>query len=65
MTTTGKYENNTRWVFVEETGGMKEAVLACVKDGDVVVTMGAGSIGHLAPEIASAGARNNIRDIRG
>jgi hypothetical protein len=23
-----------------------------VRDGDVVVTMGAGSIGHLAPELA-------------
>ena len=52
-------------IFVEETGGMRDAVLACVKDGDVVVTMGAGSIGYLAPELALAGARNNIRDIRG
>jgi UDP-N-acetylmuramate--alanine ligase len=52
-------------IFVEETSGMREAVIACVQDGDVVVTMGAGSIGHLAPDLASAGSRNNIRDIRG
>ena len=52
-------------IFVEETSGMKDAVLACVKDGDVVVTMGAGSIGYLAPDLARAGSRNNIRDIRG
>ena len=52
-------------IFVEETGGMRDAVLACVKDGDVVITMGAGSIGYLAPELALAGTRNNIRDIRG
>ena len=51
-------------IFVEETGGMRDAVLSCVKDGDVVVTMGAGSIGYLAPELALAGSRNNIRDIR-
>ena len=52
-------------IFVEEASGMKDAVLACVKDGDVVVTMGAGSIGYLAPDLARAGSRNNIRDIRG
>ena len=33
-------------------GQMREAVLGRVKDGDVVITMGAGSIGHLAPELA-------------
>jgi UDP-N-acetylmuramate-alanine ligase len=31
---------------------MRDAVLGRVRDGDVVVTMGAGSIGHLAPELA-------------
>jgi UDP-N-acetylmuramate--alanine ligase len=39
-------------VFVEKTSEMREAVLGRVRDGDVVVTMGAGSIGHLAPELA-------------
>jgi len=31
---------------------MREAVLARVRDGDVVITMGAGSIANLAPELA-------------
>ena len=39
-------------VFVEKSAAMREAVLARVRDGDVVLTMGAGSIGHLAPELA-------------
>ena len=39
-------------VFVERTSQMREAVLARVRDGDVVVTMGAGSIANLAPELA-------------
>ncbi|MGZ5661319.1 MAG: UDP-N-acetylmuramate--L-alanine ligase [Usitatibacter sp.] len=38
--------------FVEKTSQMREAVLARVRDGDVVVTMGAGSIANLAPELA-------------
>jgi UDP-N-acetylmuramate--alanine ligase len=32
-------------VFVEEIAAMPEAILATVRDGDVVITMGAGSIG--------------------
>ncbi|HUL57157.1 MAG TPA: cyanophycin synthetase, partial [Usitatibacter sp.] len=47
---TGKVEP----VFVEKTGEMREAVLERVRDGDVVVTMGAGSIASLAPELAQA-----------
>ena len=39
-------------VFVERTSEMREAVLGRLRDGDVVLTMGAGSIGHLAPELA-------------
>jgi UDP-N-acetylmuramate--alanine ligase len=39
-------------VFVEKSSEMRDAVLGRVRDGDVVVTMGAGSIGHLAPELA-------------
>jgi UDP-N-acetylmuramate--alanine ligase len=38
-------------IFVEQVAGMTEAVLACVRDGDVVVTMGAGSVAGLAPEL--------------
>ena len=46
-------------LFVEKTSEMREAVLSRVRDGDVVVTMGAGSIANLAPELAipSVGAR--------
>jgi UDP-N-acetylmuramate--alanine ligase len=39
-------------VFVEKSSDMRDTVLARVRDGDVVLTMGAGSIGHLAPELA-------------
>jgi UDP-N-acetylmuramate--alanine ligase len=31
-------------VFVEEIGGMPDTILSVARDGDVVVTMGAGSI---------------------
>ncbi len=47
---TGKVEP----VFVETAGEMRDAVLERVRDGDVVVTMGAGSIANLAPELAVA-----------
>ena len=40
-------------VFVESSAEMREAVLGRLRDGDVVITMGAGSIGHLAPELAA------------
>jgi UDP-N-acetylmuramate--alanine ligase len=39
-------------VFCEQVAQMKDAVLAAVRDGDVVVTMGAGSVAGLAPELA-------------
>jgi UDP-N-acetylmuramate--alanine ligase len=32
-------------VFVEDIAAMPAAILAAVRDGDVVITMGAGSIG--------------------
>ena len=38
--------------FVEKTSEMRAAVLSRVRDGDVVITMGAGSIAGLAPELA-------------
>jgi UDP-N-acetylmuramate--alanine ligase len=43
-------------VFVDGPTEMREAVLARVRDGDVVVTMGAGSIGMLAAELSVAAA---------
>ena len=39
-------------LFVETTAEMRDAVLSRVRDGDVVMTMGAGSIANLAPELA-------------
>ncbi|HYC35084.1 MAG TPA: UDP-N-acetylmuramate--L-alanine ligase [Usitatibacter sp.] len=39
-------------LFVEKSSEMRDAVLSRVRAGDVVLTMGAGSIGHLAPELA-------------
>jgi len=45
---TGKVEP----LFVESPSEMRDAVLSRVRDGDVVVTMGAGSIANLAPELA-------------
>jgi UDP-N-acetylmuramate--alanine ligase len=50
---TGKVEP----LFVETTAEMRDAVLSRVRDGDVVVTMGAGSIANLAPELAIPGVR--------
>jgi UDP-N-acetylmuramate--alanine ligase len=38
-------------LFVETAGEMRAAVLSRVRDGDVVLTMGAGSIANLAPEL--------------
>jgi UDP-N-acetylmuramate--alanine ligase len=39
-------------LFVESSAEMRDAVLGRLRDGDVVITMGAGPIGHLAPELA-------------
>jgi UDP-N-acetylmuramate--alanine ligase len=40
-------------VFVESIGELPAAILQAVRDGDVVVTMGAGSIGGVAPQLAA------------
>jgi UDP-N-acetylmuramate--alanine ligase len=39
-------------VFVDDVAAMPEAVLETARDGDVVITMGAGSIGNVASRIA-------------
>jgi len=39
-------------IFVEEIGALAEAIRAAAKDGDVVLTMGAGSIGGVAAQLA-------------
>ena len=38
-------------VFVEDIAGMAEAIRRIVADGDVVVTMGAGSIGNVPAQL--------------
>jgi UDP-N-acetylmuramate--alanine ligase len=44
-------------MFVEQTAELPAALAAVVRDGDVVLTMGAGSIGTLAAQLAAAGSR--------
>jgi UDP-N-acetylmuramate--alanine ligase len=39
-------------VFVEQVGAMRDAVLSRVRANDVVLVIGAGSIGGLAPELS-------------
>ncbi len=43
-------------VFVEDVAGMPEAIRRMVKNGDVVITMGAGSIGNVASQLAAGDA---------
>ena len=54
-------------LFVEKSTEMREAVLSRLRDGDVVLTMGAGSIGHLAPERVpnASGLFNLMRNLGG
>jgi UDP-N-acetylmuramate--alanine ligase len=55
---TGKVEP----LFVETTAELRDAVLSRVQDGDVVITMGAGSVASLAPDlVASAPALAAVR----
>jgi UDP-N-acetylmuramate--alanine ligase len=39
-------------VFIEDIAGMPEAIMRTAQDGDVVLTMGAGSIGNVAAQLA-------------
>jgi UDP-N-acetylmuramate--alanine ligase len=41
-------------VFVEDVSEMPAAIRAIVRDGDVVLTMGAGSIGQVSPLVAAS-----------
>jgi UDP-N-acetylmuramate--alanine ligase len=47
-------------LFVETPAEMRDAVLSRVRDGDVVLTMGAGSIANLAPELAIPAAADAL-----
>ncbi len=42
-------------IFVETPGEIPQAILAIARDGDVVLTMGAGSIGHVPGLLAQSG----------
>ena len=39
-------------VFVEDIAGMPDAIRRAARAGDVVLTMGAGSIGNVAPQLS-------------
>jgi len=43
-------------VFVEDIATMQQTILDCVRDGDVVLTMGAGSIGGIPAKLAAQSA---------
>jgi UDP-N-acetylmuramate--alanine ligase len=43
-------------LFVEDVSGVAEAIRSVVRDGDVVLTMGAGSIGGVAQQLTQATA---------
>jgi UDP-N-acetylmuramate--alanine ligase len=47
-------------VFVEKVAELPTAILAAARDGDVVLTMGAGSIGNVAGQLAS-----RVRSVNG
>ncbi|MCC6656811.1 MAG: UDP-N-acetylmuramate--L-alanine ligase, partial [Rhodocyclaceae bacterium] len=40
-------------IFVEDIGEMPQQILAVARDGDVVLTMGAGSIGGVPGKLAN------------
>ena len=42
-------------LFVETAAEIPAAVMSRVKDGDIVITMGAGSVGGVAPKLAGGG----------
>jgi UDP-N-acetylmuramate--alanine ligase len=44
-------------VFVEDVAELAQALRTLVRDGDVVVTMGAGSIGGVASQLTAAGSQ--------
>jgi UDP-N-acetylmuramate--alanine ligase len=44
-------------VFVETVAEVPEAVRGRLKDGDVVISMGAGSVANVAPELAKPAGR--------
>ena len=41
-------------IFVDDIGAMPQAIAEQARDGDVVIVMGAGSIGAVAAQVAQA-----------
>jgi UDP-N-acetylmuramate--alanine ligase len=54
-------------VFVEQIEDMPQAILDAAQDNDVVITMGAGSIGHVPGQVVArqAEVRTNVIDLNG
>ena len=47
-------------VFIEDIGRMAEGIRGVARDGDVVLTMGAGSIGNVAAHMAASAIGNDM-----
>ena len=45
---------HTDLIFVDRAADMDEAIMTMARDGDVVVTMGAGNVGLVAPRMKAA-----------
>ena len=56
MRSAGKLEP----VFIEDIGRMAEGIRRVARDGDVVLTMGAGSIGNVAAHMAAFAIGNDM-----
>jgi UDP-N-acetylmuramate--alanine ligase len=51
-------------VFVESVTGIGDAIRSVVRDGDVVVTMGAGSVGSVAAQLCAAAPSQGANSTR-
>ena len=56
MTRAVRVQGKVEPVFVEDIADMPSAVLGCVRDGDIVIAMGAGSIGSVAASVKELAA---------
>jgi UDP-N-acetylmuramate--alanine ligase len=50
-------------VFAESLEDLREVLPRLLQDGDVVLTLGAGSIGRFAHDLAAECSRDNLRNI--
>ena len=49
-------------VFVNDPSELPEAILAGLRDGDVVITMGAGSVAQVAPKLSELANKSGVHD---